>query len=343
VREVVGAAALVVALAACGSTEPTKAGGRCSGSGDTIAAPNPVVRVSSELEACTFEVSARRSIRDGSVVKVRRGEEGSGRASLVFADVGLCDVLQLQADKPAVVVTRFPEGALFQQRRGMARCTLQGRVTTICQGRNVELRGGPGDDVSQARIRCDPDPILSVAAYRGTVTVALGTGEDHDLQPGQEFNLYPEPTSTTPAPEVVGAEFTSSDVATFERQAEAMGVGFEPLRPTPTVSPTPTPTVTATDAPPVNVVPPAVRWHDFGETVASDLGRWEGEPSSFSITWGVACRPDGSACRSTGVLGDVYSIVYNDDCYYVRSIVTATNTAGSTAAASAPFDISCID
>jgi hypothetical protein len=205
------------------------------------------------------------------------------------------------------------------------------------------LMGEQGDNVSQARIRCDPDPILSVAAYRGTVMVALGSGDTHLLQPGQEFNLYPDPTSTTPAPEVIGAAFTKSDVATFELQAETMGVGFEPLLPTPTVSPTPTPTTTATNAPPVNVVPPAVRWHNFGKTVASDLGRWQGEPSSFSITWEVACRPDGSACRATGVLEDVYSVVYNDDCYYVRSIVTATNRAGSTAAASVPFDISCID
>jgi hypothetical protein len=334
VRLVAVVVAAVAVLAACGGGDADEASDECAGAGDTISASRPVVRVSSEREGCSFTVAERRSVADGSTVRVRRGDEGNGRALLAFADVGVCTLLQLESDKPAIVITRFPEGALFQQRRGRARCTLRGEVQTICRGATVELSG----DVSQARIACDPDPVLTVAPYRGDVTVTLRSGTEYALGAGEELTVYPIPTEAVPAPEVASAEFTMNDVATFERQADMMDVDFEPL------TPSPTPTTTPTLGAPINTAAPAIDWQAVGETVVvTSYGAWEPPADSFAVTWEAACAPDGSACRPTGATGESYSPVYNQDCNYVRAVVTATNAAGSAVAASAPLNISCID
>jgi hypothetical protein len=333
-RMAVVAVALAILAACGGGDDGDEAGDRCAGAGDTISSSRPVVNVRSEREGCSFTVTEPRSVADGSTIKVRRGDEGSGRALLAFADVGVCSLSQLTPAKAAIVITRFPEGALFQQRRGTARCTLQGSAETICPGATFELTG----EVTQARITCDPDPVLSIAPYRGDVTVTLRSGAEYALGAGQELNVYPEPTATTPDPEVAAAEFTMVDVRTFQRQAGMMDIGWEPLTPSPT--PTPTPTIGA----PANTSPPAIDWQTVGETlVVTSYGSWEPPADSYAVTWEAACSPDGSACRATGATGETYSPVYNQDCNFVRAVVTATNAAGSASAASAPVNISCID
>jgi hypothetical protein len=322
---------LVVSLASCGGDGSIE--DQCAGAGDTITASRPVVTVASDREGCSFTAGEQRALADGSTIRVERGEGSNGLATLVFADIGVCNLLQLEPDKPAIITTRF-EGSLFRQRRGNTRCTLRGRVRAICRNAIVELSG----QVTQARIGCDPDPVLSVAPYRGDVTVTLRSGDEYALGAGQELKVYPEPTDSVPAPEVASAEFTMMDVATFERQAGMMDVAFKPL------TPTPTPTVTPTLGPPINTSPPAVGWQTSGETlVVTSYGAWEPPADSYSVTWESACTPDGSTCRPTGATGETYSPIYNQDCNFVRAVVTATNGAGSAVAASPPFSIPCVD
>lgn len=337
-NRLLAAALLVVALASCGGggDDNGDAQGECPGPGDTITASRPIVKVTSNVQGCSFTVAEDRQIAGRSVVRVQTGDQGGGRASLVFADIGVCALRQLDAEKPAILVTRFPEGALFQQRRGTSVCTFRDTVTTICRKSTVEISGDVSG-VSQTRIGCDPDPVMAVTPYRGEVTVTTPGGREWELAPGQELNIYPDPQATVPAPEVATTEFADWQVDTFEEQSEMLDIEFVPL------TPSPSPTTTTSPGAPVNVTPPAVRWLAFQETVTSDVGMWEGGPSSFSIAWEAGCGPDGSGCTSTGVVGDVYSVVYNDDCNYVRAVVTATNASGSSSVASSPFNINCVD
>lgn len=339
-NRLLAAALLVVALASCGGggDDNGDAQEECPGPGDTITASRPIVEVTSDVKGCSFTVVEDRAIAEGSVVRVKRGDQGGGRASLAFADIGVCALRPLEPEKPAILVTRFPEGALFQQRRGTSVCTFRDAARAICRGSTVEITGDVSG-VSQTRFGCDPDPVMAVTPYRGEVTVTTPSGRQWELAPGEELNIYPDPQSTVPAPEVATTEFADWQVDTFEQQSEMLGFEFVPLRPSPSASPT----TTVSPGAPVNTVPPAVRWLALGETVTSDVGVWEGEPSSFSIAWEAGCGPDGLGCTSTGVVGDVYSVVYNDDCNYVRAVVTATNASGSSTAASAPFDINCVD
>jgi hypothetical protein len=334
------AALLVVALASCGDggEDGDDARADCPGPGDTITASRPVVKVTSDEEGCSFTATERRAIATRSVVRIETGDQGAGRAALVFADVGVCALRQLDAEKPAIVVTRHPQGALFQQRRGISICTIQGTVRTICRNSTVEI-SGDADGVAQTRIGCDPDPVVAVTPYRGAITVTTPSGRQWDLAPGQELNVYPDPQSSVPAPAVESTEFATWQVETFQEQSEMLELEFVPLVP----SPTPSPTITSSPGAPVNVVPPSVRWLTVGETVTSDVGTWNGEPSSFQITWEAGCSVDGSGCRATGVIGDVYS-PSGEDCDYVRSIVTAINDSGaSVPVPSAPFDIQCVE
>jgi hypothetical protein len=337
-NRLLAAALLVVALASCGGGDDDggNAGGDCPGPGDAITASRPLVEVRSDVDGCSFTAETRRAIARRSVVRIQTGDQGGGRASLEFADVGVCALRQLDAEKPAILVTRHPQGALFQQRRGISICTIQGTVRTICRNSTVEISGDV-NGVAQTRIGCDPDPVMAVTPYRGDVTVTAPSGRQWNLTPGQELNIYPDP-SAPPAPEVATTEFADWQVETFQEQSEILDIEFVPLEP----SPTPSPTITT--GAPVNVVPPTVRWVAVGETVTSDVGTWDGEPSSFEITWEAGCLVDGTNCRATGVTGDTYSPVFNEDCNYVRSVVTAVNDSGSSApVSSSPFDISCVE
>jgi hypothetical protein len=340
-NRLLAAAVLAVALASCvggGEDDGDQASGDCPGPGDMIVASRPLVQVRSDEKGCSFTAADPRAIARKSVVRIESGDRGGGQASLIFAgDVGVCALRQLNPKKPAIVVTRHPQGALFQQQRGTSICTIRGTKKTICQDSRVEISGDV-EGVAQARIRCDPDPVLAVTPYRGAITVAT-LGRQWDLAPGQELNVYPDPQSSVPAPEVASTEFATWQVEIFEEQSEMLDVEFVPLVP----SPTPSPTITSSPGAPVNVVPPSVSWLTVGETVTSDVGTWDGEPTSFQITWEAGCSVDGLGCRATGVIGDVYSPSV-DDCDYVRSVVTATNESGtSLPVPSAPFDIQCVD
>jgi hypothetical protein len=336
-NRLLAATLLVVALASCGgggNGDGGNASDDCPGPGDTITASRPLVRVTSAEEGCSFTAAEQRAIAQRSVVRIQTGDQGGGRASLAFADVGVCALRQLDAEKPAIVVTRHPQGALFQQRRGISICTIQGTVTTVCRNSTVEI-GGDVNGVAQTRIGCDPDPVMAVTPYRGDVTVTAPSGRQWNLTPGQELNIYPDPFAP-PAPEVAPTEFADWQVDIFQQQAKMLGIEFVPLEPSATPSPTPTTGV------PVNVVPPTVSWVSEGETVTTDVGTWEGEPTSFEINWEAGCLVDGTNCRATGATGDTYSPTFNEDCNYVRSVVIAVNDAGpSVPVPSSPFDIGC--
>jgi hypothetical protein len=97
------------------------------------------------------------------------------------------------------------------------------------------------------------------------------------------------------------------------------------------VSGTPT-TVTA----PVNMAPPVVSGSAMqGDMVSTSNGSWSNTPSGYAYGWedcdsyGNNCAPIGGATSSS------YTLTSADVGHTIRSVVTASNTVGSTAASSA--------
>ena len=80
----------------------------------------------------------------------------------------------------------------------------------------------------------------------------------------------------------------------------------------------------AAAAPPVNVDVPYVE--AMGQTASCTMGNWNGEPTSYAYAW----QRDGMAI--SGATAASYPMVAADSGKAIGCIVTATNSAGSTAA-----------
>lgn len=73
-----------------------------------------------------------------------------------------------------------------------------------------------------------------------------------------------------------------------------------------------------------------------GQTLSTSNGSWTGSPSSYSYHW-EDCDGAGNNCSSVAnVSGSTYALAASDVGHTVRSVVTASNLVGSTAAASPP-------
>jgi hypothetical protein len=333
---------LVLGLAACGSGADEGGGNDgCVEAGDVLTADLPVVRARIRCSGEAFTASETgRSIPASTWVRVRSSGDTEGQASLRLGQRSMCAFGQNRVTKTAVLVTREPEGALFRQKQGVSRCTIGNRPVVICLDATVEVTGEVHP--TQYRAICDPDPILNVGVLRGSMSVTLGSGEEFELEPGQELRALPEPR-------VVAADFTQAELDLFLLQAAELGYGPTPTptptpSPTPTLTPSPTPTPTPTPIePPSNALPPTITWDEAHRVLIADPGSWSGaEPIDFQYGWESACHRDGTGCRQTGASGQTY-VPTNADCQLVRVVVTATNAAGSTTAASQPFDIQCVD
>ena len=71
-----------------------------------------------------------------------------------------------------------------------------------------------------------------------------------------------------------------------------------------------------------------------GQTVSSSTGSWSGSPSSYGYQW-QDCASSGSGCASiAGATSSSYVLGSGDVGHAVRSVVTASNAAGSASAVS---------
>ncbi len=91
-------------------------------------------------------------------------------------------------------------------------------------------------------------------------------------------------------------------------------------------------------AAPANVTPPTLSPTSAqeGTNIATTNGRWTNNPTSYSYQW-QRCTLELTDCLSiAGASDNAYPAVTQDTGYVIRSIVTASNAAGSSSAESAP-------
>ena len=93
----------------------------------------------------------------------------------------------------------------------------------------------------------------------------------------------------------------------------------------------------APPAPPANTAAPVVTGTAMqGDTLTTSTGSWSGSPAGYSYQW-LDCNSSGAACANVaGATSSSYTLTAGDVGDTIRSIVTATNTGGSTAVTSAP-------
>ncbi len=71
-----------------------------------------------------------------------------------------------------------------------------------------------------------------------------------------------------------------------------------------------------------------------GQTLTTSNGSWTGSPTSFSYKW-EDCNTSGASCSTiSGATSSRYTLRSGDTGHTIRSVVTATNSAGSTPATS---------
>ena len=72
-----------------------------------------------------------------------------------------------------------------------------------------------------------------------------------------------------------------------------------------------------------------------GQSLSTSNGSWSSNPSSFSYKW-QDCNSSGASCTNiSGATGSSYTLGAGDVGHTIRSVVAATNSAGSTSATSA--------
>ena len=92
----------------------------------------------------------------------------------------------------------------------------------------------------------------------------------------------------------------------------------------------------APPAPPSNTTLPAISGTATqGQTLTTSNGSWNGNPTSYAYQW-RDCDSSGSSCTNiNGATQSNYTVASGDVGHTLRSVVTATNAAGSASATSA--------
>ena len=87
---------------------------------------------------------------------------------------------------------------------------------------------------------------------------------------------------------------------------------------------------------PVNKTPPTITGTaEVGQKLTATHGTWTGKPTSFHYVWS-RCDTDGACLTIAGATGKSYTVTVSDIGHTLVVTVTARNSAGATAAASAP-------
>jgi hypothetical protein len=98
----------------------------------------------------------------------------------------------------------------------------------------------------------------------------------------------------------------------------------------------PTAVIAAAFAPANTVLPVIAGTPQLGSTLSTDTGSWTGSPSSYAFSWS-RCDGNGGSCAAiSGATDQSYQLKQPDAGTTLRVTVTATNSAGSTPATSAP-------
>lgn len=71
-----------------------------------------------------------------------------------------------------------------------------------------------------------------------------------------------------------------------------------------------------------------------GQVLSTTNGSWSGSPTSFSYQWQRASTSNGTYSDISGATSSTYTLTVNDIGQYLRSKVTASNSAGSSSATS---------
>ena len=99
-------------------------------------------------------------------------------------------------------------------------------------------------------------------------------------------------------------------------------------------------TATVQGVAPQNTAPPTVSGTAIeGESLSATTGTWSGASLGYAYQW-QSCDSTGAGCSDIqGATGSTYTLGAGDIGTTLRVVVTATNAAGSTAAASQPTDV----
>jgi hypothetical protein len=89
--------------------------------------------------------------------------------------------------------------------------------------------------------------------------------------------------------------------------------------------------------PPANSSPPTISGTpQSGQTLTATTGTWSGSPASYAYQW-QRCNSIGASCLAiSGATTQTYVLTSADVGFTIRVTVTATNSAGSASATSAP-------
>ena len=91
---------------------------------------------------------------------------------------------------------------------------------------------------------------------------------------------------------------------------------------------------------PVNTQPPGLFGGAYsGTDIATTVGSWAGDPTSFAISW-LRCDAGGESCVAIeGAVAEIYRLQGADVGHTLRSVVVAANAAGASAPARSPASV----
>ena len=183
-----------------------------------------------------------------------------------------------------------------------------------------------------------PPTVTGTAAVGRTLTATTGTwaGAPTTFAPQWErcdssgASCIAIPRATNPTYVVTDADVGSAlRVSVTARNA----VGAA------TAASAPTAAVQATGAPTNTALPTITGTVQVGQTLRATTGAWNGSPTSFAFQW-QRCSATGTSCGELpGATGGTYVVTAGDAGSTTRVVVTATNSVGSTSAASEPTPV----
>ncbi|MGO8956665.1 MAG: hypothetical protein ACLQFR_04745 [Streptosporangiaceae bacterium] len=237
---------LVAALVMCGcgtaegnpnTQSSSRAPSRCAYTSDVETTAYPLIEMEAPRKATWQTVPSSAVLPCNTRLSVA----AHGTAGIRFGVQAHCTVRQdpnLPA-KTAMITTRQPVNAFFNQDAGSTWCTIKHSTAQIplCGMGTVLLNGG----TTQVRSTCNREPDFDVAVLTGSVSVIDPAGVRYTVEAGEQLS-HDFLTNTSA---IIPADFSATDVATFDAQALAMSLAI-------TQSPQ---VITFTSTPPANPTP----------------------------------------------------------------------------------------
>ena len=240
-------AGVMIVSVGCGvtaSSRPARGGhssASCAYSADDVTARLPQVEMRPPRTSTWRVVRAQATLPCGTELTVA----DNGSADIRFSGQAVCKLGQDPnlPSKPAILTTREPLNAFFNQGAGKTWCSFphsSGWTIPLCGMGTVFLTGA----TTQVMGTCNREPDFYVAVLTGSVRIIDPAGVSYELEPGERLSYNPSVNASTKAP----ANFQVSDVLTFRAQAAAMSLGGLELIRAPQA-------ITFTSTPPVNPAP----------------------------------------------------------------------------------------